>query len=194
MPCRRSESISAFIFFFDVNFSSSKTFWVFLDIFIKIVYNNNNRNVVRKHEFSVRTDVNLIVVAVLWSDDIKERAKSVAWLSLQEGLHSETSTWRRRLPKENVNDLTLLYRWRHFICKRGEFHFYSISWAILDDKDTVFKFNTSANRKSKIEADYIIKNELQGIHYYFLVSKKILRISFFGSSCFTEIKMSKILQ
>lgn len=29
--------------------------------------------------------------------------------------------------------------------------------AILDDKDTVFKFNTSDNRKSKIEADYIIK-------------------------------------
>lgn len=37
-----------------------------LDIGGKIGYNNSsNRNVVRKHVFSVRTDVNLIVVAVL---------------------------------------------------------------------------------------------------------------------------------
>ena len=58
--------------------------------------------------------------------------------------------------------------------------------AILDDKDTVFKFNTSANRKYKIEADYIIKNELQGIHYYFLVSQKNTEDFFFGRSCFTR--------
>jgi hypothetical protein len=37
-----------------------------LDILGKIRYNNsNNRGVVRKHEFSVRAGVNLIVVAVL---------------------------------------------------------------------------------------------------------------------------------
>ncbi|WP_456028610.1 hypothetical protein [Ruminococcus sp.] len=47
----------------------------------------------RKQVFSVRADVNFIVVAVLLSDDTKGRAKSVAWSSFQEGLHSETSTW-----------------------------------------------------------------------------------------------------
>lgn len=63
----------------------------------------------RKQEFSVKADVNFIVVAVLLSDDTKGRAKSVAWLSFREGLHSETSTWLRRLPKENVNDKTLSF-------------------------------------------------------------------------------------
>lgn len=63
----------------------------------------------RKQEFSVRADVNFIVVAVLLSDDTKGRAKSVAWLSFREGLHIETSTWLRRLPKENVNDKTLSF-------------------------------------------------------------------------------------
>ena len=81
-----------------------------LDIVEKIGYNDyQQRNVVRKQEFSVRTDVNLIVVAVLLSDDTKGRAKSVAWLSFREGLHSETSTWLRCLPKENVNDKTLSF-------------------------------------------------------------------------------------
>lgn len=58
--------------------------------------------------------------------------------------------------------------------------------AIFDDKDTIFKFNGSANKHSKIEADYIIKNESQGLRYYFLVSQEDKDDFFFGRSCFTR--------
>ncbi len=58
--------------------------------------------------------------------------------------------------------------------------------AILDDKDTIFKFNPSANKSSKIDADYIIKNETLGLRYYFLVSQNDTDNFFFGRSCFTR--------
>lgn len=58
--------------------------------------------------------------------------------------------------------------------------------SILDDKDTVFKFNSSANKGSKIEADYIIENEFHGLRYYFWVFQKNDDGIFFGRSCFTR--------
>ncbi len=59
---------------------------------------------------------------------------------------------------------------------------------ILDDKNTVFKFNSSADKSSKIEADYLVKNESDGQRYYFMLSQDKKNDYYFGRSCFARNK------
>lgn len=65
---------------------------------------------------------------------------------------------------------------------------------ILDSKNTTFKFNPKGNPHSKIQADFIIKNEdlTPNLRYYYFISKlKNGNGQYFGRSCFSRTKTER---
>lgn len=64
---------------------------------------------------------------------------------------------------------------------------------ILDDKNTVFKFNNHVNKYSQIEADFIIKNESNSLRYYYFISQSDERAKghYFGRSCFSRTQSER---
>ena len=67
-------------------------------------------------------------------------------------------------------------------------HFLPLLEKILDSNDTVFKYNKKANIYSMIEADYLMKNHMEG-KILFLFLSKAKKDSYFCRSFFPEGKM-----
>ena len=64
----------------------------------------------------------------------------------------------------------------------------SLKFAILDSNDTVFKYNKKANVYSMIEADYLMKNYMEGKNLFLFLSNA-RDDSYFCRSFFPEEKM-----
>lgn len=65
---------------------------------------------------------------------------------------------------------------------------------ILDSENTTFKFNDRVNFHSRIQADFIIKNEhlTPNLRYYYFISElKNSNGQYFGRSCFSRTKTER---
>ena len=67
-------------------------------------------------------------------------------------------------------------------------HFLPLLEEILDSNDTVFKYNKKANVYSMIEADYLMKNHMEGKNLFLFLSNA-RDDSYFCRSFFPEEKM-----
>ena len=67
-------------------------------------------------------------------------------------------------------------------------HFLPLLEEILDSNDTVFKYNKKANVYSMVEADYLMKNHMEGKNLFLFLSNA-RDDSYFCRSFFPEEKM-----